>query len=190
MICGNQDAGLFCVAPQVDPDNCGARGVVCGPGTSCRDARCACDPPTGGCEASTFDGGLICVDTATDVKNCGGCGIGCVACETCLLGACVPHPEISQGVVIEEQVTDGGYFDVESIAMADINGDGLPDIIFAGAESNYYVEYTNPSVGWILALPDGGHGIPTYSTISGLPGGENLIWRGRRIRRLQRRRHR
>ncbi len=79
--------GSDCVLTTVDPDHCGACGVVCGATEVCFSSGCAAtaDCPTGltACDRS-------CVDTDTDNAHCGACGTACAAGEGCMGGSCVP----------------------------------------------------------------------------------------------------
>ena len=76
-----------CVDLETDHGNCGACGVACASGESCKASACTplCADSLSACgtgEAAT------CVDTASDVRNCGACGAACADGERCTLGVC------------------------------------------------------------------------------------------------------
>jgi hypothetical protein len=79
-----------CVDLQVDPSNCGACGVTCGPGYACGGGVCRplvgtdvrdCGPPSVQC--------AVCTDLRSDNTNCGRCGQVCTADRTCANGMCL-----------------------------------------------------------------------------------------------------
>lgn len=79
-----------CTFLNVDPDNCGDCGIVCGGSTPyCNQGMCSpCRPGTADC-----DGDGVCeTDTDFDNLNCGACGVWCsiTPSETCSLGVCEP----------------------------------------------------------------------------------------------------
>lgn len=76
--------GAECVVTTVDPDHCGACGVVCGASQACVSGGCvdSCPPGLTMCDRA-------CVDTATDSAHCGACGAACGPDEGCM-GSCVP----------------------------------------------------------------------------------------------------
>jgi hypothetical protein len=76
-------AGM-CKDTQVDPQNCGTCGTVCGMGMTCVMGICTCAPGTTKCNN-------MCVDTGTSLNNCGGCGVVCApphATGLCMAGRC------------------------------------------------------------------------------------------------------
>jgi len=78
--------GGACIDPQIDRNNCGACGQVCGPTEACSNGKCvapSCD------SASTVCNGA-CVNLALDRNNCGQCGNACPggALAVCIQGAC------------------------------------------------------------------------------------------------------
>lgn len=70
-----------CSFVERDDDNCGACGVSCDGGRTCRDATCVCEAPRVECEGA-------CMDLSDDVDNCGECGLPCDVNEWCENGAC------------------------------------------------------------------------------------------------------
>lgn len=85
--CGNK-----CVAPDIDPKNCGGCGKQCASGDMCSTGTCAtyCQPGYTVCGGG--DGGApYCANFQTDPQNCGGCGTACSNAHgvgTCVAGAC------------------------------------------------------------------------------------------------------
>src|SRR5262249_41926075 len=69
VICGGK-----CTDTKTDPQNCGACGQACAPGTVCvaGTCGCGCSPPQVCCNA-------VCTALATDPFNCGACGHACTA---------------------------------------------------------------------------------------------------------------
>ncbi len=82
--------GEVCVSVNVDPDNCGFCGNVCGPHSSCHGGTCHCDFPYGNCNGDWADGCEV--DTLVDLLHCGGCGQPCPAGvhadRNCVNGVC------------------------------------------------------------------------------------------------------
>ena len=68
-----------CADTSTDARHCGACGMACGPGFSCRDSTCVCTATMCGSE---------CVNTANDESHCGSCGIACDAAARCCSGSC------------------------------------------------------------------------------------------------------
>lgn len=72
-----------CANLDVDPDHCGACGIVC-------DAGFACD--RGECRDSCRNGrelcGRFCIDANLDPDHCGGCELPCGDTESCVDGEC------------------------------------------------------------------------------------------------------
>jgi hypothetical protein len=112
--CGTAYAPV-CADLATDSLNCGACGVVCGPGTHCEKGKCACDAAGGLCAgncngacaitelcsasscvgscptgATACAGG--CTDTKSDPVNCGGCGKRCLGGRACGAGQCACPP--------------------------------------------------------------------------------------------------
>lgn len=84
--------GAECVVPSVDPDHCGACGVVCGATEACVSGGCL-----GSCPAGLSMCDRACVDTDTDNAHCGTCGAACDVGEGCMGGACVPSVPLGPG---------------------------------------------------------------------------------------------
>lgn len=87
--------GSTCVDSDLDEQNCGGCGRVCGPSEVCNAQRCTCGPESGGvgagavCSMSeTCCGPAGCVTTSTSTAHCGGCGVTCGANESCSGGRC------------------------------------------------------------------------------------------------------
>ncbi|MDX9720636.1 MAG: SUMF1/EgtB/PvdO family nonheme iron enzyme [Myxococcota bacterium] len=69
---------------QSDKD-CGACGVKCEGGKSCRDGRCVCPEGERDCDG-------VCKQVLVDPKNCGACGTVCSGGKRCEQGSCVCPP--------------------------------------------------------------------------------------------------
>ena len=81
------NCGGECVEYLTDPNNCGACGNVCGPGTCCTNAQCLALCPDG----YTFcPSAGLCFDLQNDPDNCGACGNVCGVDNICTGGACIP----------------------------------------------------------------------------------------------------
>lgn len=108
--------GTRCVDLRYDEGNCGACGVVCADGLSCRSGICTCSNygatcTTGDtcCSKNCVNGrcdcptgrkrcGTRCVNTGTDEANCGACGNVCPSFQICKGGACVDCPAGQIGI--------------------------------------------------------------------------------------------
>ncbi len=77
-----------CAAIAEDERNCGACGVSCAPGQSCRAGACRTS-----CSAGLTDCAGVCRDTATDNGNCGACGRPCASGQVCSAGRCAASCE-------------------------------------------------------------------------------------------------
>jgi hypothetical protein len=77
------DPATGCETDLATEDNCGACGVSCGAGQSCREGACALDCPEG-----LTPCGDDCVELDTDDAHCGGCSIACDGSQACLGGEC------------------------------------------------------------------------------------------------------
>ena len=94
---GKTMCGTRCVNLSTAPRNCGACGVVCGAGKTCKAGMCA---TTGSANSTTTRGanstcaagktmcGTRCVNVSTAPRNCGACGVVCGAGKTCKAGVC------------------------------------------------------------------------------------------------------
>jgi hypothetical protein len=102
-VCAAADAGTgyTCVDLTNDPANCGAVGVVCPAGQSCRGSVCTgtsapCDVPGALDKLCNLDAGFGwvccqgrgCVDLNSDSQSCGACGTTCPSGQSCTQGVC------------------------------------------------------------------------------------------------------
>ena len=81
---GLSECNEICVNTALDPDNCGACGVVCGAGEVCSRGSCQIN-----CGAGLSDCGGVCVNVSNDPDNCGACATACTGEEVCSAGSCV-----------------------------------------------------------------------------------------------------
>jgi hypothetical protein len=96
---GRSNDGITTCTPNGDPvnlatdlHNCGACGVQCPTGKTCRQGKCvtdsaACQSGFSDCNASAADGCEV--NVAADPSNCGACGSVCGAGLVCTAGSCV-----------------------------------------------------------------------------------------------------
>ncbi|HCF60832.1 MAG TPA: hypothetical protein DFS52_22880 [Myxococcales bacterium] len=85
----------FCRDLLSDPSNCGACGLACRPGESCRSGTCLGPPfgcPPGFVECPPFG---QCRNLRVDRINCGACGLACGLDQLCIEGACRPALAVS-----------------------------------------------------------------------------------------------
>jgi hypothetical protein len=83
----------YCIDTSSSPGNCGACGVTCPQGASCRLGTCAC--PAGDvvmdgicCPSSYTICSGACVSLQSDLLNCGACGAACSGGTECFSGTC------------------------------------------------------------------------------------------------------
>jgi len=86
--CGGEDAGagIRCVDPRNDANNCGRCGEVCADGEVCSQGMCFVP-----CDRGLTRCGSACRDLQTDGAHCGFCGNPCSAMQACAAGRCVPR---------------------------------------------------------------------------------------------------
>ena len=92
MICGGGTilCNGACKDPNIDFNNCGMCGVVCGMGGGCAAGKCTCPGAMGlACNG-------VCTDAAVDVNNCGKCGTVC-ALKKCVSGVCATVSALAKG---------------------------------------------------------------------------------------------
>jgi hypothetical protein len=87
---GTTTCGNACVTLQTDNNNCGSCANVCGPGTTCSAAHCACNASSGcaGCCSNATTCEPLASESAT---SCGAAGATCAGCgpnQVCTSGAC------------------------------------------------------------------------------------------------------
>jgi hypothetical protein len=86
---GLADCGGYCADIEIDLDNCGSCGVVCGPSEGCLGGTCVA-PPARGCTTVQTDCGTgYCVALSSDWSHCGSCEHGCFGGTTCQNYQCV-----------------------------------------------------------------------------------------------------
>jgi hypothetical protein len=77
------ECGGVCVAPDVDPNNCGGCGTQCTGGEICAAGQCVV-----ACPGTQTECGGGCFDLDASLQHCGECGNACDTGELCVNGAC------------------------------------------------------------------------------------------------------
>ncbi|MBS2029709.1 MAG: VCBS repeat-containing protein [Deltaproteobacteria bacterium] len=151
-ICSGQ-----CIDPG-DRNNCGACGNTCGAFESCDDGRCTCHAPNVcgfACTCATNQTlcGDACVDLDVDPLHCGACGMSCDG-GACVSGTCAAPPDAGSsqdaGTWFGPATQIGAAWEYVRLAIADIDGDGVPDVVAS----------QSPDAGFVVFL---GHGDGTFS---------------------------
>ena len=106
--CGEDfvDCDGRCVDVEIDENNCGECGVVCGDGESCVDGACVLVCPSG---LEVCDD--RCVDVGVDPDHCGGCDTACADGEVCSDGECAlscggSTPTLCDGGCVDTEVDE------------------------------------------------------------------------------------
>ncbi|NPD22211.1 hypothetical protein D7Y27_19240 [Corallococcus sp. AB004] len=110
-------------------DGVGSYTCECAPtyeGTNCQ----ACSGTLGDCNGNSSDGCEV--NLQSNAGNCGACGIVCSTGQVCTNGACQNAPT---GQVPGTPISSPANHNPLAPAVADVNGDGKPDILVANAES-------------------------------------------------------
>lgn len=80
-LCCGDSGSEACTAVSSSAVHCGACGVTCAAGESCRGGTCACDGNRADCDGDTTHGCEAELDF--DPANCGACGLSCASGEVC-----------------------------------------------------------------------------------------------------------
>ena len=67
---------------KTDNKNCGACGVTCLGGTTCKEGKCICPDTMTSCNGT-------CVNVENNSRNCGSCGQSCPTGQSCLTRKCI-----------------------------------------------------------------------------------------------------
>ena len=146
-ICGSQ-----CIDAS-DRNHCGACGNACGSFQSCDDGRCTCHAPNVcgfacTCASNQTLCGDVCADLHVDPLNCGACGTPCDG-GACVFGTCVgpdAGPSLDGGAWFGPATQIGSASLWVRLAIADIDGDGVPDIV---------ASQSSPDAGFVVFLGRG-----------------------------------
>jgi hypothetical protein len=156
--CPEPDGGSTCVDLTAD-DTCGTCGVSCGPSGFCSRGACVCAAGYSQCGTATAPS---CALLPSDPLNCGACGQRCVPCESCASGACTAEATILSGFTLPVGLVASSV----SIAIADLNADGLPDLAVGVSSTGSSYVYADELV---IFFGDGGGGFPTSTSIAADP---------------------
>ena len=119
--------------------------------------------PDGTCSAGlTFCGkGAFarCLDLQNDPANCGACGNACLPGIACVAGACQQVACTGPVTVSTETVIAGSVEPADQGILADVNGDGRPDLVSWGL-----INGLNLPSAFLVALGEAGGGFGTPTT--------------------------
>jgi hypothetical protein len=104
------------------------------------------------CNGGATDCDGACVDTTTDPANCGACGNTCPADKVCAASMCVAPPctgPLSFAPAVFYSASSMSH----SFALADLNGDGRPDIV--AVTSSYSLMMVRPEILVLVNMGDG-----------------------------------
>jgi hypothetical protein len=77
-----------CTFPNIDPENCGECGTVCGAAKVCSHGVCVSVCGQGQDTCTVDAGGGFCTNLKSDNLNCGACGTACKPLQSCVGGMC------------------------------------------------------------------------------------------------------
>lgn len=108
-----------------------------------------------------------CANGQTDVSNCGYCGVRCGEYQACSTGLC--HvPACTSPVRLQGPRLYPAAELPSSLALGDVNGDGLPDAVVS-SQDTWYMGPIPAAVSALLGDGSGGFGTPIRTELSAPP---------------------